>query len=145
MRAAARETGHVPTLLFALSLHCAHSYLLRRRYGSDRAPRGMHRFGAGKGAVHEVVSPPVSEVAYWPIPAKHLTQSKQSATEITELRPIGATVWRTAWLAHLSLAYAELGKLDDAWRCIGEAITAVETTKEGGTKPRSIASPAKSR
>ena len=49
---------------------------------------------------------------------------------ITELRPIGATVWRTAWLAHLSLAYAELGKLDDAWRCIGEAITAAETSKE---------------
>ena len=39
-------------------------------------------------------------------------------------------MWRTAWLAHLSLAYAELGKLDDAWRCIGEAITATETTKE---------------
>src|SRR5262249_23059939 len=49
---------------------------------------------------------------------------------ITELRPIGATVWRTAWLAHLSFAYAELGKLNDAWRCISEAITAAETTKE---------------
>ena len=48
----------------------------------------------------------------------------------TGLRPIGATVWATAWLAHLSLAYAELGKLDDAWRCIGEAITAAESTKE---------------
>jgi predicted ATPase len=28
------------------------------------------------------------------------------------------------------LAYAELGKLEDARRCIGEAKTAVETTKE---------------
>jgi predicted ATPase len=55
---------------------------------------------------------------------------KQSATRLTELRPIGPTVWRTAWLAHLSLAYAELGKLDDAWRCMGEAITAAETRKE---------------
>ena len=27
-------------------------------------------------------------------------------------------------------AYAETGQFDDAWRCIGEAITAVETTKE---------------
>jgi hypothetical protein len=26
--------------------------------------------------------------------------------------------------------YAELGQFDDAWRCIGEAMTAVETTKE---------------
>jgi predicted ATPase len=30
----------------------------------------------------------------------------------------------------LASAYAELGKIDDAWRCIGEAMTAVETTKE---------------
>jgi predicted ATPase len=30
----------------------------------------------------------------------------------------------------LSSAYAQLGQFDDAWRCIGEAMTAVETTKE---------------
>ncbi len=34
-------------------------------------------------------------------------------------------------LSHLALAYAALGKFDDAWRCIGEAITAAQTTKEG--------------
>ena len=33
-------------------------------------------------------------------------------------------------LTHLAWAYAALGKFDDAWRCIGEAMTAVETTKE---------------
>ena len=27
-------------------------------------------------------------------------------------------------------AHAELGHVDDAWRCIGEAMTAIETTKE---------------
>jgi predicted ATPase len=30
----------------------------------------------------------------------------------------------------LARAYAELGRYDDAWRCIGEAINAIETTKE---------------
>ena len=34
------------------------------------------------------------------------------------------------WLAYLARAHAELGQFDEAWRCIGEAITAVETTKE---------------
>jgi predicted ATPase len=34
------------------------------------------------------------------------------------------------WLSYLTEAYAELGKLDDARRCVGEAVTAVETTKE---------------
>ncbi len=51
------------------------------------------------------------------------------------LRAMGASVWCTAWLSHLALAYAELGKLEDAWRCIGEAMTVVETTKEGWYQP----------
>jgi predicted ATPase len=50
---------------------------------------------------------------------------------ITGMRAVGATVWGTSWLSHLASAYAELGKLDDAWRYIGEAMTRVETTKDG--------------
>jgi predicted ATPase len=34
------------------------------------------------------------------------------------------------WLSFLARAYADLEKFDDAWRCIDEAITAVETTRE---------------
>ena len=34
------------------------------------------------------------------------------------------------YLSYLARAYAELGQFDNAWRCIGEAMTAVETTKE---------------
>jgi predicted ATPase len=30
----------------------------------------------------------------------------------------------------LTEAYAELGKFDDAWRCVSEAVNAMETTKE---------------
>ena len=33
-------------------------------------------------------------------------------------------------LSCLARAYAELGQFDDAWRCISEAMTLVETTKE---------------
>ena len=35
-----------------------------------------------------------------------------------------------AYLSYLARARAELGQFDDAWRCIREAMTAVETTKE---------------
>jgi predicted ATPase len=35
----------------------------------------------------------------------------------------------------LALSHANLGNFDDAWRCISEAITAVETTKEGWWEP----------
>ena len=33
-------------------------------------------------------------------------------------------------MSHLARAYAKVGQFDDAWRCIGEAMTAVEATKE---------------
>jgi predicted ATPase len=33
-------------------------------------------------------------------------------------------------LSYLAKAYSELGQIDDAWRCIGEATTSIETTNE---------------
>ena len=48
----------------------------------------------------------------------------------TAYRSTGSTNWTPLCLSYLTRAYAELGKFDDAWRCIGEAMTAVETTEE---------------
>jgi len=39
-------------------------------------------------------------------------------------------VWVPLYLSYLARAYADIGNFEDAWRCIGEAITAVETAKE---------------
>jgi predicted ATPase len=44
-------------------------------------------------------------------------------------RSTGATFLMPFYVSNLATAYAELGQFDDAWRCIGEAETAVETTK----------------
>jgi predicted ATPase len=45
-------------------------------------------------------------------------------------RSIGAAVFAPFWILHLALAYADLGKFDDAWRSLGETMTAIETSKE---------------
>ncbi len=49
---------------------------------------------------------------------------------IDTARSIGSTLWTPLNLSHLARAYAALGKFDDAWRCIGEAMTAMATAKE---------------
>jgi predicted ATPase len=49
---------------------------------------------------------------------------------VAGMHAIGATVWTGWWISRLALTYAELGKIDEAWRCIGEAITAIESSKE---------------
>jgi predicted ATPase len=49
---------------------------------------------------------------------------------ITAYRSTGATLWIPLFLSSLAIAHAELGQFDHAWRRIGEAITAGQTTKE---------------
>jgi tetratricopeptide (TPR) repeat protein len=49
---------------------------------------------------------------------------------ITAWRSTGSTLWLPLYLSYLAGAYTELDQFDDAWRCIGEAMTAVEATKE---------------
>ena len=49
---------------------------------------------------------------------------------ITAWRSTGATLWIPLYLSYLSRAYAELGQFDNAWRCVSETLTVVETTKE---------------
>jgi len=55
-------------------------------------------------------------------------------SSITAFRSTGATFLLPWFLSNLARAYAELFQFDDAWRCIAEAMTAVETTKETMTE-----------
>ena len=49
---------------------------------------------------------------------------------IPAMRSTGTRIYFPVWLSLLARAYGELGQFDDAWSHVGEAITAVETTKE---------------
>jgi predicted ATPase len=49
---------------------------------------------------------------------------------INAFRSTGATRAMPFNLSFLARAYAEINQFDDAWRCIGEAMTVLETTKE---------------
>ena len=60
-----------------------------------------------------------------PSDAVQLITSGLAASQVT-----GTTFWLPLYKSYLAKAHAELGKFVDAWRCIGEATRAVETTKE---------------
>jgi class 3 adenylate cyclase/predicted ATPase/tRNA A37 threonylcarbamoyladenosine biosynthesis protein TsaE len=49
---------------------------------------------------------------------------------IAAFQSTGATAFMPLFLSYLAAAHAESGQIDDAWSCIGEAATVVETTKE---------------
>jgi class 3 adenylate cyclase/predicted ATPase len=127
--AAARESDHTPTLLFALA-----STSFTHMCCGDYATAIMR--------YDECIALAEGKLPFWHMYSTAqrgcvLAQTGKAAdaiqvisAAIAGLRAIGATTWGTFWLAHLALAYAALGKLDEAWRCIREAMTAVETTKE---------------
>jgi predicted ATPase len=127
--AAARETDHMPTLLFALA-GTAFTQMCCR----DHAAAAIH--------LDECIALAQDKVPFWNMFAVGqrgcvLAQTGKAADAIEAisagiagLRAIGTTLFDTYRLAHLALAHAELGKLEDAWHCIGEAMTAAETTKE---------------
>jgi predicted ATPase len=57
------------------------------------------------------------------------------ASEAIHMLSSGILAWRSRtfvplFVSHLARANAELARFDDAWRCIGEAMTAMEATRE---------------
>ena len=49
---------------------------------------------------------------------------------ISSLRSTKATLYEAHCLQYLAMAHAELGQIDDAWRCIDDAIQTIERSKE---------------
>jgi predicted ATPase len=127
----AREIGHAATLMYAL----AHTTMLAR------IPCGSYL--AAKADLDELVALAGEKGALFWKALGTLNQgclqvlSGKASEAVTILIPgltaygsTGATIWKPQMLSYLARAYADLGQFDDAWRCIGEATTAVETTKE---------------
>jgi predicted ATPase/class 3 adenylate cyclase len=59
------------------------------------------------------------------------------AADAVRMITSGVAAWRSTGattpvldLSYLAKAYSELGQFDDAWRCIGEVLTTIETTKQ---------------
>src|SRR5262249_40093252 len=70
-------------------------------------------------------APPRNEMTGKASDAVHVATSWLST-----FRSTSSTLLAPLHLSYLARAYAELGRFDDAWRCIDEAMTTVETRKE---------------
>ena len=49
---------------------------------------------------------------------------------LASLRSTAATLYEPYYLQYLAMAYADLGQLHDAWRCIDDAIDKIEKSTE---------------
>jgi class 3 adenylate cyclase/predicted ATPase len=126
----AREIGQGVTLMHALS-HAAFAYFHCGKYeqACSQSEEAV-ALASEKGAVFWKVWARLNQGCVSILTANssdaiNILNSGISAYRLTE-----ATAHLPMYLTHLAEAYAHSGRFDDAGHCIGEAMTAVETTGE---------------
>jgi predicted ATPase len=126
----AREGGHAGTLMYA-QLHTSFTNILCAKYAAANAQsHEVVRLADEKGAALWKALGTMEQGCVLALSGKASEAIQMITSGITTYRSTGSRVYLPFFLSHLSRAHAELGQFDDAWRCIGEAMIAVETTKE---------------
>jgi predicted ATPase len=126
----AREIGQSATLMFTL-VETLKTYIFCGHYWAANARADeLVALADEKGAVFWKASG-----LMWQGCASALTGKASNAVQMitsgmTAWRSMGAKLNIPMYLSFLARAYADFGQFDEAWRCIGEAIAAAETTKE---------------
>jgi class 3 adenylate cyclase/predicted ATPase len=125
----AREMGQAGTLMYAL-FHTAITYTLCGNCAAAAAQaQEQVALAEEKGSSNWKA---LGEINKGDVLA--LTGRVSDATEVLisgiANRTTGSTIYLTVYLPCLARAHAELGQFEEARRCIGEAMTFVETAKE---------------
>jgi predicted ATPase len=126
----AREVSHAATLMLALALTPL-THILCGNYAVANAylDEGV-TLADEKSALYWKALGTASKGCVLVLTGKTLDAIQLISSGIGAYRSTGATVYAPFHLPYLASAYAELGQFDEAWRCISEAMTAAEATKE---------------
>src|SRR5215468_8736744 len=126
----ARDSGHAVPLMYA-QFHTSLTNVLCAKYAAANAQSSeVVRLADEKGAALWKALGTMQKGCVLAQSGKASEAIQMITSGITMYRSTGSRLYLPIFLSHLSKAYAELGQFDQAWRCIGEAMAAVETTGE---------------
>jgi predicted ATPase len=126
----AREVGQAATLMYAL-VRTNLNHIFCGNYATAKAQSDeVVALSDEKGAVLWKAAGVALQGCALALTGKASDAVDRINSGITAWRSTGATLWNPWFLSNLARAYAELDQFDDAWRCIDEAMNAVDTTKE---------------
>ena len=126
----AREISHAATLMYAL-YNTSLTHILGGNYAAAKAEADeLAALADEKGALLWKAWGMMNQGCALALTGKASDAVHKITSGITAVQSTGGTLWMPFRLSHLTRAYAELGQFDDAWRCVDEAMTAMETTKE---------------
>ena len=126
----AREIGQATWLMTALCVLAAPYTLCGNRAAAAAQAQELVALAEEKGSLFWKAFGMVNQGCVLALTGRTLDATEMLISGMAAMRTTGATVWMPFYLLHLARAHAELGQFEAAWRCIGEAMTAAETTKE---------------
>jgi class 3 adenylate cyclase/predicted ATPase len=126
----ARDSGHAVPLMYA-QFHTSLTNVLCAKYAAANAQSNeVVRLADEKGAALWKALGTMQSGCVLAQSGKASEAIEMITSGITMYRSTGSRLYLPIFLSHLSRTYAELGRFDQAWRYIGEAMAAVETTGE---------------
>ena len=126
----ARDTGQVGTLMYVL-FFISPLYVLTGNYATAAArAQELLALAEEKVASFWIERATFVQGCILASTGKPSDAVRVITSGLATARVTGTTFWLPLYESYLAKAHAELGKFVDAWRCIGEATRAVETTKE---------------
>ena len=126
----AREIGEAGTLSYALG-HATLIHVFRGNYtAADAIINEVVDLADKKSAIIWKAQGVLHRGWVYALTGKGSDAVDTLTSGITLWRSTGATLWLPLYLPHLARTYLDLGQVDLATRCITEAITAIQASKE---------------
>jgi class 3 adenylate cyclase/predicted ATPase len=126
----AREIGQAGTMLYALAV-ASRTLVAAGDYGKATAVADeLITLAEDKGAALWKAFAVADKGCIMTLTGKSAEGLELLNSGIAAFRSTSATYSTPLYLSYLSRAFAELGQLDEAWRCIDDAMEAVKRTKE---------------
>ena len=126
----AREIGQAGSLMFILQWACITEVLCGNYASADALSNELVTFAGQKGSPFWEAIGVMVRGCILALAGKAADAAQVITSGLTAYRSMGSTLMVPFYSSCLARAHAGLGQLDDAWRCIGEATTAVDTARE---------------
>jgi predicted ATPase len=130
----AREVGHAATLMYALAIASTINLFVGDCVAEIHFLDELAMLAEERGATHWRINEQCCRGCLLTLSGNPADAIQMLTTGNTALRSIGATTSTLLYLPWLAPAYAQLGKSDEAWRCISEALTLIEQNDQRCTE-----------
>jgi predicted ATPase len=126
----ARQIGHPTTLMFALHAACFNHICCRDYIAANAQVDELIALAVERGALYWKAVGTALRGWLFALTGRASDAVLAITSAITSFRASESTLYEPYYLSYLAIAYAELGQVDDARRCIADAIDKVERSKE---------------